>query len=523
MKHARTRHLPRWSLLGGALISLGLAGFTSAPRRVQAADPPSPVPLAAQDVRDLIRGVAVRVRGDRLTVAVVDRRGNLLGLWHRAGGSPELDEVALGVARTGAFFGSDGSPLTSRTVRFISGLHFPPRVKNQPAGQLYGIENTNRVDRVVNWNSPATAFPPPLNVANNGPSLGLQTGKKDVFDSDERSLLPSGIPVYTPDLRNPTLNPNGPLPHAVGGIGVVGIDPLLAEAAAFQSIINPPRARGLPEYTSFQLFLGNRAIFADGIRLPLVVKQRLPDNTPPGSFTDGTFRVGPQDGELAPEGLLAGPCSSPELSADEVMRIVNQSVRTASRTRAAIRLPLDARTRMVIAVGDLQNNILAVFRMPDSTVFSVDVAVAKARNVVYFSGPNRQPSELPGLPVGTAITNRTLNFSSQPLYPSGIDNTRPGPFFELFRFDFENPGTQGMQPPNGKQNGIVFFPGSVPLYKQGRLVGGLGISGDGVDQDDFVAYGGSRGFRVPARIRADQFHIRGARQAFLKFPRNPTK
>ena len=36
------------------------------------------------------------------------------------------------------------------------------------------------------------------------------------------------------------------------------------------------------------------------------------------------------------------------------------------------------------------------------------------------------------------------------------------------------------------QNGIVLFPGAVPLYKfingQKVLVGGLGVSGDGVDQ-----------------------------------------
>ena len=30
------------------------------------------------------------------------------------------------------------------------------------------------------------------------------------------------------------------------------------------------------------------------------------------------------------------------------------------------------------AVGDLEGNILGVFRMPDSTTFSIDVAVAKA-------------------------------------------------------------------------------------------------------------------------------------------------
>jgi hypothetical protein len=72
------------------------------------------------------------------------------------------------------------------------------------------------------------------------------------------------------------------------------------------------------------------------------------------------------------------------------------------------------------------------------------------------------------------------------------------------------------------QSGIVFFPGSVPLYRNGMLVGGLGISGDGVDQDDYVAAGGAAGFDAPTAIRADQVIVRGVRLPYLKFPQNPT-
>jgi hypothetical protein len=70
-------------------------------------------------------------------------------------------------------------------------------------------------------------------------------------------------------------------------------------------------------------------------------------------------------------------------------------------------------------------------------------------------------------------------------------------------------------------NGIQIFPGSVPLYKNGELVGGIGISGDGVDQDDLIAAAGAVGFAPPEAIRADQFFIRGVRLPFLKFPRSP--
>src|SRR5258707_9419863 len=59
-------------------------------------------------------------------------------------------DVAVALARTGAFFSNDEAPLSSRTVRFISGIHFPPGVSNQPPADLYGIENTNRGCTLIN-------------------------------------------------------------------------------------------------------------------------------------------------------------------------------------------------------------------------------------------------------------------------------------------------------------------------------------------------------------------------------------
>jgi len=56
----------------------------------------------------------------------------------------DAKDVAVSLARTGAFFSNNQAPLTSRTVRFISGIHLPPGVTNQPPADLYGIENTNR-------------------------------------------------------------------------------------------------------------------------------------------------------------------------------------------------------------------------------------------------------------------------------------------------------------------------------------------------------------------------------------------
>jgi hypothetical protein len=69
---------------------------------------------------------------------------------------------------------------------------------------------------------------------------------------------------------------------------------------------------------------------------------------------------------------------------------------------------------------------------------------------------------------------------------------------------------------------VVFFPGSLPLYKNGVLVGGLGVSGDGVDQDDYVTSAAAQNFAAPVGIRAHQVMIDSVRLPYLKFPRNPT-
>jgi len=126
--------------------------------------------------------------------------------------------------------------------------------------------------------------------------------------------------------------------------------------------------------------------------------------------------------------------------------------------------------------------------------------------------------------MGTAVTHRTIGFGVQPLFPPGIDGSSAGPFFNLYEQDVANPCTEGFQggSPNANKSGIVFFPGSVGLYRNGRLVGGLGMSGDGVEQEDYVTAGGAAGLEAPAQMRADQILINAVRLPYLKFPPNAT-
>jgi hypothetical protein len=78
-------------------------------------------------------------------------------------------------------------------------------------------------------------------------------------------------------------------------------------------------------------------------------------------------------------------------------------------------------------------------------------------------------------------------------------------------------------------NGIQIFPGAVPVYRGETLVGAIGVSGDGIDQDDMVAFLGltRAGFTTggpqhpaPAR-RSDQLAPNGARLRYVSCPQAP--
>ena len=518
----------RKSLRAALLVAISLPPIISA-QDATSTDPdaglaPNTESLTAGDVKTIIGKAAGALDDSAMVIAVSDRQGNILAVFRKNNApvrSPgnfsqqvDTNELAAAVARTAAFFSNGQAPLSSRTVRFISGIHFPPGIMYTSNGALYGIENSNRGCSFNAAYIPGQEFPPALSLDGTQPGLGIITGKKDLTDSDPAAVNPGGIPLYK----------NG---RMVGGIGVAGVSPAEAEYAAFVGARDagflplPPPDPG--------------AVFINGIALPFVDQTTQPDGTQPvagGANLDdtalaalGQFLVGPLDSRgPAPEGDLVAPKDGGlgGLTVDDVRGIIDQSVALADQTRANIRLPLGTRAKFVIAVADLDGQIIGLHRMKDATVFSIDVSVAKARNVIYFSGPDRTSTDLPGVQRNTAVTNRTIGFGAQPLYPPGIDFAAPGPFFSLYQFDAMNPCTQGAQPANPYQNGIVFFPGSLPLYRNGVLVGGLGVSGDGVDQDDFVTNGGATAFQAPARIRADRVMDDGVRLPYLKFPRNPT-
>jgi len=257
-------------------------------------------------------------------------------------------------------------------------------------------------------------------------------------------------------------------------------------------------------------------------------------------------------------GSTLGPVNGqPRLTQAEVMTILHQGAVRAAETRGAIRNPIGP-AEVFIVVVDYYNpaspagtvaadptspptavpQVLGSFRTPDATLFSYDVAAQKARTALFFSNNSM------------ALSSRSVGFLAQGTYPPGIDGTAFGPygpptyggsnpnfllgpsptnplFFPPYGIQTVvsiNPASAtpiGLTPINAfLPNGITVFPGGFPLYRNGVLIGAVGVSGDGVDQDDLISASATVGFEAPDYIRADEFAYRGARLPYAKFPQN---
>lgn len=264
-----------------------------------------------------------------------------------------------------------------------------------------------------------------------------------------------------------------------------------------------------------------------------------------------------------------GASNPAPLTQAEARAVLEEAFAVMSRARAQIRRPLDSRAQVTISIVDTHGSVLGIVRSPDAPIFGTDVSLQKARTAAFFSHPQagtelganasadvrqfvpatraflNDPAALTGT---TAFSDRANGNLSRPYFPDGEVGRPPGPLSRpIAQF---NPFSTGLQSAliignlgahlgfvsgasatdtparcttlpdvaagqNRLQNGIQIFPGSVPIYRGNQLVGAIGVSGDGIDQDDMISFLGTHngGTRVggignaPTTIRSDRIVV----------------
>ncbi len=616
----------------------------------QLSETPAPTPiniaeahgnhLTVDDVKSVLaQGISqAQSLGQLATFAVVDRVGNVLGVYRMNGVDTQvtisstlpatvesgLDNIvlptgangdalaAISKAITGAYLSSSGNAFTTRTAGQIIQEHFNPGEDNQPAGPLFGVQFSQ-----LGCSDFSLRYDPLKNIGPQRSPLGLSA------DS-------GGFPLYK----------NG---EVVGGVGAIsdnhyGIDKFILDFdtdndeiialaatlgyepiddvkanritvdgktlrfsdATFNDVtITPQSATEFDGLTAGNLvtvagytdaFIKRGAIFADaesGVRADtqdyvgldafVFVDGNNVERYPPIAGTD--------------EGLINGVAA---LSANEVREILRSALDVANRARAQIRRPLGSKARVTISVVDTQGVPLGIVRTRDAPVFGSDVSLQKARTAAFFSNSNaadflnniaiptnyldtdlmvKETVAIPdyvtavknfvgndALNDGTAFSDRAGGNLSRPFYADGIESNPNGPLSKSFADDKWSIFSTGLQldlvmnkviehvlfaagataldtgnvcteiNSSRLANGIQIFPGSVPIYRGGQLIGGIGVSGDGVDQDDMISFLGIHNAGIvlngsinnaPVNMRADNLTPKGIRLRFVQCPQSP--
>ena len=503
--------------------------------------------LTKTDVQKILAAAASQALPTQI-ISVVDRDGQILGIVAmskaKVKGAP-LDQFGQGDplistlvksisrARTGAFFESHQDAFTTRTARFIIQDNFPEGVPNTGGGPLYGVQFSSLPGSDAYSGPAISGDPGGIPLFKDGVPVGGIGVAGDGSDRLTRPDLPYD-PKTLPDSSKPiTASVNlydGTEEHdvdeqvALAGAGRF-MSPKLIQATnifvgglRFPFTVDKP-ASGNPSQTLDQIVANGEGQLVQATaktaglsltNLPYLAQTSPQPRSSPGNPFPATSMGGITGTLKNTDNQTAGPnqfgfvsgatAEGQHLSVKNVKQVIDQAVAEALQTRAGIRQPIGVPVRVHVAVVDTQGNILGVFDMQDGTNFSFDVAVQKARTAAFFSDDKH------------AFSARAIGFLSQQFFPTGINDASEGPLYHIQNtlslggnFGIAN---RAAKTPIGNQtnplrNGITDFPGGAPLYKNGILVGAIGVSGDGVDQDDLVTFNGSKKFQATQAIRSD--------------------
>ena len=495
--------------------------------------------------------------------------------------------AAISKAITGAFLSSEGNAFTTRTASQIVQQNFNPHETNQPGGPLFGVQFSSLSCSDVSWSLAAGATAGP-----HGAPLGLSAdpGGLPLY---KNGTVVGGIgviadSVYSLDLN--LLDTDTDLDELIAVAGTNGfnapndrradritVDGRLLRFTDSEAIVSAPSsAPATPAGGIFVAVTGYKTAPGPiaGTSFNFVASGYLADSS--GNFPGLNAFVLVNAAGVNRYPAIAG--TDGFMTQAEVIRVLAETIRVANRTRAQIRLPLGSQSQVNIAVVDTTGAILGLIRTPDAPVFGTDVAVQKARTSMFFSrtdaaatlnaqpgfnivtinnGPisqfvTRAQAFIPGgnaFANGIAYSNAALGSLARPFFPDGINANGPGPLSRPFSTEWSpfnvglqldlsgnrivsNIGNALVSPCNAiSANGIQIFSGGFPIYRGNTLVGGIGISGDGIDQDGLISFLGVHNAgqilatgigNAPMAIRADTIMgLQGGQLRYVNCPIAP--
>ena len=435
--------------------------------------------------------VAGRYGENTLTVAVIDRLGNVLGLYQRGAPSPVLirsgllegiqgldnvtldaslqgaSRAAIAKAITAAYFSSNDNAFSTRTAGFIIQNHFPPGFPNTPGGPLFGVQFSQLAcgDFVQKGEAVGTGTrASPLGVAADPGgfplyknrqlvgAIGVVAGTRSIYGIDldpdparldddlEERIAQSASAGFTPadEIRGDRVTAGGiTLRYSDSDSALMTPTTVLgAQASGGAWAAYPGYFPGVGARTGLRYGTPASGFEPASGRLTgfFIVPRRDPVTDLPTLPRASVF----------PAPATVGPASL-GLTREEVEEILLQSLRVARRTRSQIRRPLGAYAQVSVTVIDASGNVLGQARSPDALLDSSDVTLQKARAAVFFSRTTAADrltlagmgayvgstqtffGRTDALRNGRAFSSRAIGSLHRPNFPDGIDVKPRGP------------------------------------------------------------------------------------------------